>query len=316
MYFKSLVFILLITSLIGCDSKAPRNETLTVNGECECAPLEIIPQDSLAVLPTDMYVNDSLLKKHFTIQALHTANYLGLMPALKSMVAAPKEEREAKIQALDNSVSTIFMKISTTSAELDCEEERADQIADYLLEVSSSHSRKLILISIILSALGTIVVSLLEIIFKIKKVYYRSVQILFGIAVAIIGISILSLQEKQITFTHERNLLGEVGRGNSGSHFYPEVWNYLTKSEATEKGEPTLRQILLDRWKTTGELGAKSEKEKDKLLNLLFGKGGVYTASELRIRANYFDQLESTVNLMKSDVLNFHLKLSRIPTDY
>lgn len=313
MYLRSLFFILLGTSLIGCLPNTPRSEPPNV--KVEFTPLEIIPQASLSVLSEDVYAKDTLLKKHFTNQVLHTANYLGLIPALKSLVAASKDEREDKIQELNNNVSTIFMEISTTSAELDYEEERADQIADYLLDVSSTHNNMLTLYSIILAALGTIVVSLLDLFFKTKKLIYSSVQILLGIIVAIISISILSAQEIQISFTHERNLLGEAGSGNSSNHFYPEVWNYLNKSELGEKEKPPLRQLLLERWITTGELGAKSEEDKARLLNLLFGNGGIYKASELRIRANYLDQLESLVNLMKNDVLKLHLQLNKISAD-
>lgn len=313
MYLRSLFFILLGTSLIGCLPNTPRSEPPNV--KVEFTPLEMIPQASLSVLSEDVYAKDTLLKKHFTNQVLHTANYLGLIPALKSLVAASKDEREDKIQELNKSVSTIFMEISTTSAELDYEEERADQIADYLLDVSSTHNNMLTLYSIILAALGTIVVSLLDLFFKTKKLIYSSVQILLGIIVAIISISILSAQEIQISFNHERNLLGEAGSGNSSNHFYPEVWNYLNKSELGEKEKPPLRQLLLERWITTGELGAKSEEDKARLLNLLFGNGGIYKASELRIRANYLDQLESLVNLMKNDVLKFQLQLNKISAD-
>lgn len=313
MNLKSFATIVLITTLAGCGLEAPQRESMSV--KVECAPFEIIQLKSLLVLHEDAYGNDSILNKYFSIEALHTANYLGLIPELKSMVAAPEKEREDKIKDLDNKVSTIFMKISATAAELDCEEERADQIADYLLGVISSRSRMLTLYSIILAALGTIIVSLMDLIFKTKKSIYRSVQILFGIIVAFIGVSILTIKETQISFTHERNMLGEIGDGNKGTHFYPEVWNFLIKPEARKKGKPPLREVLIERWKTTGELGAKTEVEKNKLLKLLFGKGGVYTASELRIRANYFDQLESTVNLMKSDVLNLKEQLSVIPTN-
>jgi len=309
MYLKYFVIILLITITGGCGSDDPRSESPNV--KMECAPLETIQLKSLPVLPEDAFENDPILNKYFSIQALHTANYLGLIPELKSMVAAPEKEREDKIQDLEYKVSTVFMKISVTAAELDCEEERADQIADYLLDISSTRNWMLTLYSIILAAIGTIIVSLMDLVFNTKKTIYRSVQIVFGITVAIIGVSILTTQEIQISFNHERNLLGEIGNDDTNSHFHPEVWNFLTKPEAREKGKPPLREVLIGRWKTTGELGAKSDDEKNKLLKLLFGKGGLYSASELRIRANYFDQLESTVNLMKSDVLNLQEQLYR-----
>ena len=62
----------------------------------------------------------------------------------------------------------------------------------------------------------------------------------------------------------------------------------------------TLRQELLGRWSESGPVKQRKELAEDALL---FGNGGTYSTSLLEKRSAMYDQLESTIKLVKQDLL-------------
>lgn len=292
--------------LASCNT-APRSlDPKDVPDESECAPLTpIVAPKGYAVLPEAALAADSLLAGTFSADALRTANVCGMIPQLRTLLATPAGTL-ARVQARQQvalRLTDVALEISSTAGELDCEEERADQIADFLLDEAGSRVKKLTILAIVLGALGSVATGLMSL-FEVRKTIYRPVGIAIGLIGAALGYtSLRTSAAADIPFSHRRNALGDVWRGPAESRVFPAaVWNFLSKPGIRGARQPPLRRRLLGRWLTAGELGAKDADEKKQLEDLLFGEGGTYKADALRIRANLFDQLESTVNLMKGDV--------------
>lgn len=284
--------------------------------EVECAPAS--PATMLLpglVLPPKQVLADTLLRVHFTPPALAVANRYGLLPALHRLTAAPVGSlaRLSERQRVSEQLAALALAVSSTAAELDCEEERADQIADYLLDRAGSRVRTFTLLSILLGALGTVVTGVMSLL-EVRKTLYRPIGIAFGLAGATLGLLTLRTSEVTVDFRHRRNALAAIGRGPAPAPVFPAaVWAHLNQPRSHGPEALSPRQTLLHRWQTTGELGAKDEADKQRLLHLLFGAGGTYKASELRIRANFYDQLESSVALMKPEVFLLSQQVAALP---
>jgi len=276
-----------------------------VPSESECAPTAPLREaGDFVVVPAEELAGDELLTKSFSSHALATANVCGLVPLLRSFCREPQDSlRRVELrQKVAERLAVISLEVAGTAAVLDCEEERADQIADYLLDVANTRIKNLTLVSVLLGALGTVVTGALAL-WNVDRRIYRSLGILFGLAVAAIGLNALRSGQADVHYTHRRNPLAELYRQPAHPEAFPAaVWSYLNRPGNRDGESESLRERLLDRWQRSGELGAKSQAERERLMNLLFGPGGAYRAGELHMRANFFDQLESYVNLMKHDV--------------
>jgi len=282
-------------------------------GGVACAPVEPAPPLPGPVLTDAWLAADSLLRRAFAPATMAAANRYGLAPALHQLVAAPPGSL-AGLQArqrVSEQLASLTLAVSSTAAELDCEEERADQVADYLLDQAASHIRTYTLLSILLGAIGTVVTGVLSLL-EVRKTIYRPVGIAFGLAGATLGLLTLRAPDTQRPFAHRRNALADVGqRAGQPRTLPPVVWAYLNAPAGDGMLSP--RQVLLHRWQTTGELGAKSPADRQRLLTLLFGRGGTYEASELRIRANFYDQLESSVALQKQELYQLQARVAALP---
>jgi hypothetical protein len=285
--------------------------------ECECSPAAP-PMDAAdyEIVPHDELATDVQLRSHFSPGALRTANACGLVPLLRRYCRESDPSRRVALrQEVSNRLAVVWLEVSSTAGELDCEEERADQIADYLLGVASARKTNLTLWSIIIGALGTVVTSVIALCGASQKVY-RTLGILFGLAVALVSIAALRSDQVVVQFTHQRNALAELRDQPAQRKVLPaSVWNYLTWPDSRCGEQRSLRDRLLDRWERSGGLGAKAPGERQRLMALLFSPGGMYRASELAIRGTLFDQLESYVNLMKHDVLQLVREFTEMSRD-
>lgn len=301
-----------VLAITGCD---PDGGTAPViPSECECAPA--VPSrevGDVAAVPDGELERDAELNGLLSPQALRTADACGLVPLLRRYVREGDASRRAEVRGrVHERLALVSLEIASTAAELDCEEERADQIADYLLGVARALKTNLTLWSILIGAVGTVVTNVLALRGAGPKVY-RNFGILFGLAVAAVGFVALRSDRAVVRFAHGRNALAELAHRPARREVLPAaVWNYLTWPDGRCGERRSLRDGLLERWERSGGLGAKSEDERRRLMALLFGRGGAYRAGELSIRATLFDQLESYVNLMKHDVLQLSRELAAL----
>lgn len=306
----ALVLLWLGERLTGDARPAPY-----VPDECECGPAAA-PRSHRHVIvwPDQELAHDPLLNRRLSRHALSTANICGLVPLIREYLqeADGSARRLILRQRLNEELALVRLEITSTSAEMDCEEERADQIADHLLDAASARVKRLTLLSILLGALGAALTNGLALA-KVDQRVYRSLAIVFGLAVAAIGLSALRAGQYRVDYPHARNPLAELyHRPDQSEIFPPAVWNYLNRPDPRNGRPDSLREALIDRWLRSGELGAKDEEEKQRILGLLLGPGGAYQPDELRIRANLFDQLESYINLMKHDVYQLASELARL----
>ena len=203
-------------------------------------------------------------------------------------------------------VELASLAIEATSAELDCEAERARQAADDLTRGQTTSTQALTVASIAAATLAGVAGVLLSTSGK-SAVEQDTVAISGGVVTAGLGLGAL-LVHPHVVFEHPRNLLADVWLGPSTSTTYPPfVWAYLTRPEFSNGGYAAIRQRIVARWKQFRQVEAPSTAA------ILFGGGGSYDAGALRTRAAMLDEVKAEVELGHQDLTAFARTFLKAP---
>jgi len=211
-------------------------------------------------------------------------------------------------QRIDHRINLSSLEVSAVSSELDCEEERTSQVANYLKGKESNFETKLTVGAIVVGAVGAVSTGVL--IKDDKTADY--VGLATGVTEATFGMMML-FNKRTTDFYHERNTLKEIWEGHeTSSSFPPSVWYYLKYYDPKEGKKSSVRNQIITKWMTFGQINEQESEEKEELIDLYFGKGGRYSTDQLDNRADMYDQLESHINLMKQDLKALSVELDAL----
>lgn len=263
---------------------------------------------------------DTILTNRFSFRSLNVANAIGLTDQLSEYVnliktqrAAPSIENKLKRTELslriNRRIDNSSLEISSVAGEIDCEEERTGQVADFLSQKENETESRLTVASIIAGAAGAIGTGLL---LNSENNSDDYVQIAAGVAEAAMGMLIL-LNKRHISFTHTHNPLRDIWNGNETSQSFPaSVWYYLSYYDPQKPDKHSYRYQIISGWMDFGQIATARSSGKRELVDLYFGDGGNYTVNQLQNRANMLDQLESRIKLMKQDLRELARELDTI----
>ncbi|HRO40577.1 MAG TPA: hypothetical protein PLY76_13935 [Flavobacteriales bacterium] len=257
---------------------------------------------------------EPLLTGHFSKASLNVANSIGVLDLLGEYTRLKQKQRaipslEQKVELLELShtitqrIDLASLEISSVTAELDCEEERISQIADYLTARSRTAETRLTVAAIAVGAFGSMTPIILD-----GKQADRA-GLAAGIAEAALGAMIL-LNDRKVNVQHPRNALSDIWEGPQTSRVFPPfVWYYLNYRDPGDQASVSLRTKIIDQWKGFGQVERLKPKEQASHQELYFGNGGRYDTDQLYNRANMYDQLESSIKLIKQDLTQLALEL-------
>jgi hypothetical protein len=256
------------------------------------------------------------IQLNFSKTAINIANAMGMLDLLDKYVASyervylePTIENRLQhlelYQKLYQRIALAELEISSKAAELECEEDRADQIANYLKVKEGDTDTKLTVASIGIGAIGAI---LTTIYFDQGKTP-EYIALGTGMLAATLGVFILA-NKKKVSFHHPNNHLQEIWEGPAVSRYFPpSVWYYLNYKDPDQNDQLSKREEIIEKWMGLGLFEDVKPKEKEQLEEKFFGEGGVYFSDELEERANMYDQLGSRVNLMMQDLKSLSREL-------
>lgn len=281
-------------------------------------------QYTVKTIPQPLYQLsiDSSLTRHFTPASLQVAHAFGMLNLLQQYVethrqykASPSMEERINLlelsQQINNRINQASLEISSFASELDCEEERLTQIADYLKGKERERESKLTVAAIVVGATGGIGSSALALGDRTDKAG-NYVAIASGVTEAVLGILMLT-NNRTLTIEHPRNALRDVWEGKDSSGIFPpSLWYYINYYNPAYPEQASLRYQILQRWMSFKQIDVASTKNKKKLLDMYFGNGGKYSTDQLYNRANMYDQLESYIKLIKQDVMALSLQVENI----
>ncbi len=314
----TIAALALVALLIACNS-ARNASTARAFGQSSCnhQPAYTYAKTDLP-RPLHEQQLPSALADLFSPPALHAANAIGLLPDLLTLTqcrqtaerAPSVESRLALLEAYQrvlHRISIASLEVSAVASELDCEEERADQLAVYLKGKEDARETRLTVGAIVVGGLGAIAAGIL-LASDAESNAAEVIGIGTGLAEAILGVLVWKNGQTAL-FQHSRNALRDIWEGPETSRIFPpSVWYYLNHSVPGQTGK-SIRQQLVERWTA---LGQAPDRRTHAMLPLFFGEGGIYSAGELENRANMYDQLEAQVNLMQQDLKQLALAIEAL----
>jgi hypothetical protein len=232
------------------------------------------------------------------------AALLGLGSVLAERLAARELSTEARVRVLER-IELARLSVTATSAELDCDAERADQTADYLSGKEASAVQGLTIASLVVAA-GSAIAGVLLSTSNARASTQDAVAISGGAVTAGLGLAILGVHPR-VDYGHPRNLLADVWRGpTESSTFPPIVWAYLSRREFSNQQQQSIRERIGERWSRYRGI-ARDPTD----VALLFGTGGRYDAALLRTRSRMLGEVRAEVDLMNQDIESLAAALIR-----
>ena len=192
--------------------------------------------------------------------------------------------------------------MASLAAELDCEVERAEQLATYLDQRDQKRIRSLTLLSIIIGAVTTVTTALVK-----ADRPDQLIGIGGGVISAGLGGAAAFSSNRSVTFLHKRNLLTDMWSEYSQSTIYPPfIWYVLNEKTFSNSGQTSVRANIRQRWRDYELVDCSPLQHK-----LFFGVGGSYQADDLHIRANMLDQLQASIRSINQDLQSLLAHFSR-----
>ena len=203
-------------------------------------------------------------------------------------------------ERLSTRILLASLDVNSAAAEVDCESERAQALADRLEKGRQQWVTRLTVFSLVVAGLGAIFSGALSL--EAQGVAADAVTIGSGAAEIALGSAAL-FGEARHELRHERNILREVWEGPEQSRLLPVlVWRFLTHPSGDDRTHRSLRESLIARWRDDGRLGKPGSEEERHRIALFFGNGGTYTMDELRDLEAMLALLEADINLMSHDL--------------
>lgn len=269
--------------------------------------------------PLDSLKLDSCLWSNFSLNSLHAANAINLLGLLDEYVHLidninAQEDLTIRVRRLElaseilQKIDLASLEISSMASELDCEEERITQIADYLSNKEQDKETKLTVAAIVVGALGT-VSSVSALIKDDASNVWEYVGAASGISELALG-GLILWNKKSIKLSHERNALRDIWEEKKTSDIFPPAIWYYIQYASSPMG--SLRSQILDRWLSFKQIDLEDSKNSKKLIALYFGNGGFYTTEQLYNRASMYDQLESGIKLIKQDLMILAIEFEKL----
>ena len=297
--------LILLISTFSCTSlnKSPR--VLFLKNQSYCAPpsytsfsIHSISQNSDSIL----IANKTLLSS-YTEQNVLMISALALEAEINELEKIKKSNNQdvaLKLLKLKEEVNSSLISaqidINAIAAELDCEGEQIEQLAQYIDSKNNSKINKLTVASIVLGAASSIAGVVID-----NNHWNNGVTIGAGILGGGLGFGVLKLQGKKVDFSHKRNLLKSIWlEKNENTTFPPFVWFMLSEKKFSNSGQVTLIQNIKKRWINYQFEG----NEKDAKKSIIFTEGGIYKSGDLHNRADMLNQLQSTIRALNQN-LNF-----------
>lgn len=277
-----------------------------------CAPALAYTYDSTYLPLPDIesvLKTDTGLTSHYSRHDLLMANALGIVPLLSelSRLANNKSldarlERVIKQQQIQNRLLLASTEIASFAAELDCEGERADQLANYLDQRDTRRIRRLTIFSVVVGAATTVVTALIQ-----ADNTTKVISIAGGLVSATAGGFAAFSSNIRVPFWHKRNVLSDIWhQPRASSVFPPVVWYALNEKTFSNSGQTSIGYNIRQRWKDYVLDGVSAEDA-----TLYFGAGGNYQADDLHRRANMVNQLQSSVRSIDQDLQGLMLGLAK-----
>lgn len=243
--------------------------------------------------------------EQFSPESLRVAETLGVLPLLNDLadLSASRPHNITAIlvrrQLLTEQTQLALLEIASTTAEIICERDRADQLADRIDEVDGARIKRLTIASIVFGGIAAIVTGGIGLAGGVSTAADAS-TVAGGVLSSWLGVSALFVQS-EVELHHDRNILSELwDNPDEPEIFSPIVWRYLHRPSDATRNSPRIE--VLNAWRQKGRLGQEGTDDEQQRRELFFSSGGRYASPELRARASMLETLEASLRLMHEEL--------------
>lgn len=200
-------------------------------------------------------------------------------------------------QELSDRLLLALFEANSIAAELECEKERAEDLASQLEEIRNDVQQGRTVMAILADSISGVFAGT----FLLLGSEILSGLIDLSGSVAALGFGVAALGGDQAyEFTHGRNLIADVWYNDRSNQQFPQpVWLYLN-SPIRPQGKRSRRDHIIGNWRP--RLGKPGSTQEKRTVELYFGRGGIYRINELRHRSEMIGLLKTQVNLMTQDL--------------
>ncbi len=231
-----------------------------------------------------------------------------LLKDKQSLESGVSGQREAKWrlfeirQRLSDRLLRASLDVSSSTAEIDCEESRIQHVVLALKDERDKKETRRTLIAIVGDAMVGVVAGAFGL--ATQTIASEAAAILGGSLGAGFGIA-AALVDVEHQFDHQESLLNEIWKGSKESHLFPHrVWRYLNLPMQVDR-EDTRREAIIDEWKRDGLFGEPGSEVEHRRVQLFFGAGGIYKYEELEARLQMIDIVKVYLHQMNQSLQFF-----------
>ena len=295
--------LLIVASIGGCTTVlTPPHQSAANESSQRCVPAMTkrarsapAAEDQTLAKPTAEALS------RFSADALQVAAVARVVPLLNHIAinngAVRQDPFPAMVsrQRLTELLLLTLFEVTSVTAELTCERDRADQVADRIDEIDGARVKRLTIASILFGGIAGIVSGGIGLAAG-GSVGGEAADVAGGLLASWFGVSAL-FTHSEVDFHHDRNVLREIWDDPQDPRlFSPTIWRYL--HQAREEGGKVPREQVLDSWNQAGRLGEHGSPDEQDRRQLFFGPGGRYGAADLRARASMLETLEASIRVL------------------
>ena len=200
-------------------------------------------------------------------------------------------------QDLSDRLLLALFEANSIAAELECEKERAEDLASQLEEIRNDIQQGRTVMAVLADSISGVFAGT----FLLLGSEILSGLIDLSGSVAALGFGVAALGGDQAyEFKHGRNLMADIWHGHEAGRQFPQaVWRYLN-GPARPNGKRSRRDTIIGNWRA--RLGKPGSAHEQRMAELFFSKSGTYRINELRYRSEMLGILKTHVNLMTQDL--------------
>ena len=295
------------TDCVGCTTLVPPTQqgpATEWSQRCLSAMTKRV-RASPAVVHQDHADPTALALSQFSAHALRVVEVVGVLSVLNEIAELAASSRYEPLEMLirrqrltDQVLLTLFEVASSTS-ELTCERDRADQVADRIDAIENGRIKRLTIASIVLGGIAGIISGGVGLAAGASTAG-DAADVAGGVLASWFGVSAL-FTHSEVEFHHDRNALQELWDDPEEPQiFSPIVWRFFA-SPPHGRGRystRTGRQCLA----AGRPVRQERVRQRKSTADSFFRPGGRYAASELRARASMLETLEASIRLMHEEL--------------
>lgn len=311
--FKLLIIFLIISNFTYCSSYS-REVRMQLSGAAYCRSSMVLYNDPPPTIQSVReYLNDPVLTQRFSPKSIRIASAYGIVEDLKAYsLLMEKQTTKAKktleLLELENNITRkfnlIMIDIISIESEMNCYIDRFTEILTMMNDKEDDIISTNTIYAIMSGAIAAIIEGLTLDESNINQ------KIVIGGGLLVSFFSYLAYKPSvTVEFRPSSTNLKDLWNNPEKTENYSSGMWFLMTKKILDSDEP-YRELLVKRWIENHFLGDEG-RERERLIDLFFGKGGISTITNIANRREMITQIRTIISLYEQDARALMVEFSR-----